>query len=332
MWYPIMLLLWKQQICIFLLSFFQLPLIHTVLLMDLEKAYRLIESKLLLWLREFIKLLPNLVIASLILVAGLYLSKLLRKLAHRLFHKFIHHDSVVNLFASFIHILAIGITIFVALSVLHLDKAVTSILAGAGIAGIALAFAFQDIAANFMSGILLSIRRPLRIGELVKTNDVMGKVVIINMRDTIIRTLQGQLVIVPNKDIFQNSLENYSRSGKRRIDLTVGVSYGDDLEKVKRVTLEAVKGVSVLDKREPPRLFYSEFADSSINFILQLWINSPEQPIFLQGRSEAVMLIKKAYDENDITIPFPIRTLDFGIKGGEKLNEVWSLMKENKTE
>jgi small conductance mechanosensitive channel len=127
------------------------------------------------------------------------------------------------------------------------------------------------------------------------------------------------MVIVPNKDIFQNSLENFTRTGRRRIDLTVGVSYGEDLDKVKQVTLQAVKNVTVRDPEEPPRLFYQEFADSSINFTLQLWLNATEQPIFLQGRSEAIVLIKKAYDENGITIPFPIRTLDFGIKGGENL-------------
>jgi small-conductance mechanosensitive channel len=290
--------------------------------MDLEKAYHLIQSKLALWMREFVKLLPNLVIACIILVLGIYIAKFVRKVAYKILHRFVHHEAVSNLFSSFIYLLSIGVTLFVALSVLHLDKAVTSILAGAGIAGIALAFAFQDIAANFMAGILLSIRRPIRIGDLVKSKDVFGKVLTINMRDTIIKTLQGQHVIVPNKDIFQNSLENFTISGKRRIDMTVGVSYGEDLEKVRKVTLEAVKNITVINPDEPPRLFYEEFSDSSINFTLQVWINSTEQPIFLQGRSEAVMLIKKAYDENGITIPFPIRTLDFGIKGGKTLSEM----------
>lgn len=289
--------------------------------MDLEKAYHLIQSKLLLWLREFVRLLPNIVIASLILVLGIYVAKFIRKISAKIFHRFTQHDTITNLFSSFIYIVCIGITLFVALSVLHLDKAVTSILAGAGIAGIALAFAFQDIAANFMAGILLSIRRPLRIGDLVKSNEVMGKVITINMRDTIIQTLQGQMVIVPNKDIFQNSLENYTLSGRRRLDLTVGVSYGDDLDKVKQVTLQAVKAVTVLDKEEPPRMFFEEFADSSINFTLQLWINSTEQPIYLLARSEAIMLIKKAFEQNNISIPYPIRTLDFAIKGGQNLTD-----------
>ncbi len=290
--------------------------------MDVEKAYDLIVQKLTLWLRELIRLLPNIILAALIIVLGIFLAKYIRKLATRLIRKITHHEAINNLFASFIHLVVVGIFFFIALSILQLDKAVTSILAGAGIAGIALAFAFQDIAANFMAGIFLTVLRPIRIGDLVRTNDFMGKVIMINLRETIIKSFQGQQVIIPNKEIFTKSIENFTKSGRRRIDLKVGVSYGDDLDKVKQVTLEAAKHISVLDPNEPVRLFFTEFDDSSINFILQFWLNSTEQPIFWQAQSEAIMLIKKAYDNNNITIPFPIRTLDFGIKGGQTLTEM----------
>jgi small conductance mechanosensitive channel len=290
--------------------------------MDLEKAYQIIQTKLFAWFREFVRLLPNIALASLILVLGFFLAKVLKNFSTKIVRRFTHHEAVNNLFSSFVYITTVGVSFFVALSALHLDKAVTSILAGAGIVGLGLAFAFQDIASNFMAGIFLTIRRPLKIGDLIKTGDFMGHVKTINMRDTIIESFQGQFIIIPNKDIFQNSLQNFSRSGKRRIDLSVGVSYGDDLDKVKQVTLQAVKQVSVLDPDEPPRLFYETFGDSSINYTLQLWINSTDQPIFWQGQSEAIMLIKKAYDENGITLPYPIRTLDFGIKGGENLADV----------
>jgi small conductance mechanosensitive channel len=290
--------------------------------MDLEKAWQLIVSKLTAWLREFVRLLPNIALAALILVIGFFVAKFLKRLSIRIISRITHHDAVHNLLSSFIHILTIAISFFIALSVLQLDKAVTSILAGAGIVGLALAFAFQDIAANFMAGIFLAIRHPLRPGDLVRTNDFMGKVQSINLRDTVIRTFQGQVVIIPNKEIFQKPIENFTRSGRRRLDLSIGVSYGDDLDKVKEVTLEAVKQVSVRLEDEPLRLFFEEFAESSVNLIVQIWVNSPEEMIFLQGKSEAIQFIKKAYDQNNITIPFPIRTLDFGMKGGERLSEM----------
>ena len=203
-------------------------------------------------------------------------------------------------------------------------------LAGAGIAGLALALAFQDIAGNFISGIFISFRRPLHIGDIVKIKDYMGKVEEINLRDTTIRTFQGEMVIIPNKEVFQNPIENYSLLGKRRFDLSVGVSYGEDLEKVMEVTLNAVKGIVGLSEDDETTMFYNEFGDSSINFVIRIWINTPDQPEYLKVGSEAIMRIKKAYDENDIMIPFPIRTLDFGIKGGVSLNEMSLNIKDDR--
>src|SRR6476661_9364066 len=183
--------------------------------MDLNKALQLIEGKLLLWFREFIRLLPNIALAALVLVLGVFLSKQVKRIARNVIGRLSHGAVITNLFASFIYVACIGITLFVCLSILKLDKALTSILAGAGIVGLALAFAFQDIAANFMSGILITIRKPLRVGDVVKLKDYMGKVTAVNLRDTVVQTFQGQMVIIPNKDVAQNPVENYSRLGRR---------------------------------------------------------------------------------------------------------------------
>ncbi len=288
----------------------------------MNKAYQLIVEKLSLWLKEIIKILPNIALAALILVVGFFIAKWLKNLVAKVFRRVVRNNTLSNLFTSLVYIFLLGIVFFIALSVLHLDKAVTSILAGAGIIGLALAFAFQDIAANFMSGIFLSIRRPLHIGDIVKIKDYMGKVEEINLRDTVIRTFQGQMVIMPNKEVFQNPIENFSLLGKRRIDLTVGVSYGDDLEKVKEITLKAVEGIEGLTSDDTTTMFYQGFGDSSVNFIIRLWVNTAEQVEYLQVQSDAVMRIKKAYDENNITLPFPVTTLDFGAKGGVPLNKI----------
>lgn len=290
--------------------------------MDFEKAFQLIRQKMVAWMHEFVRMLPNLALAALVLVVGLYLSKLIKNLAHKAVKRLSHGAVITNLLTSFIYILCIGITIFITLSILQLDKAVTSILAGAGIAGLALAFAFQDIAANFMSGILLIMRRPLRVGDIVKIKDYMGRVESVNLRDTVLMTFQGQMVIIPNKDVAQNPIENFSLLGRRRMDLTVGVSYGEDLEKVKTVALEAVSGIAGLAPNQKTTLYFEEFADSSINFSLRIWAATPDQPDYLRVRSEAVLRLKKAFDDNGIVIPFPIRTLDFGIKGGTPLSDM----------
>lgn len=289
---------------------------------DINKISELISEKLSNWFEDLVRILPNIILAAVILVVGFLIAKLIRRFTLKMVSKMSHSITLNNLFASVIYFIFIGIVFFTALSVLKLDKAVTSILAGAGILGLALAFAFQDIAANFISGIFISFRKPLQVGDIVTIKDYMGKVVEVNLRDTMLSTFGGQTVIIPNKDVFQNPIENYSYLKKRRFDLEVGVSYGEDLERVREITLDAVKDIEDLSTTLETTLFFHEFGDSSINFTLRMWIDSAEQPIYKKVGSEAIIRIKKAYDANNIMIPFPIRTLDFGVKGGQPLNEM----------
>lgn len=290
--------------------------------MDLNKAYQLISHKIITWINDFVRLLPNILVSALLLVIGIFVARLIRKIASSLIEKVSDNRALNNLFTSVIYIFVIAITVFTVLSILNLDTVVTSVLTGAGIIGLGLAFAFQDIASNFISGIFISFRRPLRVGHIVKVKDYMGKVEEINLRDTILRTFQGQMVIIPNKDVFQNPIENFSLLGKRRLDLNIGVSYGEDLEQVKQVTFEALKGMNHLAADDETTMFYQEFGGSTINFMLRLWIDSPEQATYLSAGSEAIMRLKKAYDKNSIMLPFPTTTLDFGVKGGLPLADV----------
>ena len=146
----------------------------------------------------------------------------------------------------------------------------------------------------------------------------------VNLRHTSIETLQGQDVMIPNKIMAQSPIKNFNKLRKRRVDLACGVSYGDDLAKVKEITLSAIRDNVKYDKQKDVQLFFNEFGDSSINYTLRFWLDPAEinQAGYLAAQSDAIMAIKTAYDGNDIMIPFPIRTLDFGIKGGEKLSKM----------
>jgi len=290
--------------------------------MEIDKITDLINDKLYSWSEALIKLLPNIVLAAVVMVIGLYIAKFIRKIMSKLVDKISKNITLNNLFSTIVYFSFIGIVLFTVLTILNLDKAVTSILAGAGILGLALAFAFQDIAANFMSGIFISFRKPLKVGDIVQIKEYMGKVIEINLRDTLVETFQGKTVIIPNKEVFQNPIENYTILQKRRFDLSVGVSYGDDLEKVRQITIDAVSSIEELSKEDPVNVFFVAFGDSSVNLSVRMWINTPEQSVYNKVGSEAIIRIKKAYDANDIMIPFPIRTLDFGIKGGTTLTEM----------
>lgn len=288
---------------------------------EIGKAINLITDKVESWITTFVEMLPNFIIACLVVVAFWLVAKLLRKLLTKALRKVTQSDALIKLSGTLIYVATIAVGTFVALSVLHLDKAVTSMLAGIGVIGLALGFAFQDIAANFVAGVLIATRRPFKLDDLVETNGYLGTIIDINLRSSTIRTFQGQDVIIPNKEVFQNPLTNYSNYPKRRIDLEVGVSYGDDLEKVKEIALKAIDKLSMIDSSMETSFIYTGFGDSSINFTVRYWVDEHKQPHYLEALSAGVMAVKKAFDENDITIPFPIRTLDFGIKGGMELSE-----------
>ena len=280
---------------------------------QLSNATDNVVDKVTGWLTQAIAMLPNLVVAILVLVLFVVAAKVVRRVLDRVLSRVSDNAQVRSLLTTVAYVAVIAIGTFVALGVLELDKTVTSLLAGVGILGLALGFAFQDIASNFVSGVLLAFRRPFREGDLIESNDLFGKVESINLRSTLIRKPTGQIVYMPNQDVFTNPIINYSRLGERRVDVAVGVSYDDDLEKARRVTIEALEGLEMRYADRPVEVFYNEFGGSSINFVARFWIAfSDKQPEFLHAQSEAIIAIKKAFDANGISIPFPIRTLDLG--------------------
>lgn len=297
---------------------------------SIDKAIGILKEKLETWLESITSMLPNLVVAILVFIAFYFLAGFAKKIAKNLLDRISDKRSLNNLFGTFINLLIIGIGFMIALNILNLDQAVTSLLAGAGIIGLALGFAFQDITANFISGVMIALRKPIQVGDIIETEGHRGVVENIDLRTTIIRTFPGLHVIVPNKDVFQSPIVNYTRTKERRVDLSVGVSYGDDLEKVKKIAKESVADIPFRKKDRDITLFYTEFGGSSINFMLRIWIDFPNEPAFLEAQSEAIIAVKKAFDQNDITIPFPIRTLDFGIKGGATLSEMKINQQTNK--
>lgn len=289
---------------------------------NLQKAIDILANKIEVWLESTIAMLPNMIIAVLVMISFYFLARIIRSVSGKIFNRFSEKTALNNLFTTFTYLGVLGIGLIISLNILQLEQTVSSLLAGAGIVGLALGFAFQDITANFISGIFIAIRKPIQVGDIIETGSYMGVVEEIDLRVTVIKTFQGLHVIIPNKDVFQAAVTNYTKTNERRVDLEVGVSYADNLEKVKEVAINAVSKLPYLLPDKEVNVYYNAFGDSSINFTLMIWIHYPDEPGFLRARSEAIMAIKKAFDQNNITIPFPIRTLDFGIKGGQTLSQM----------
>lgn len=290
--------------------------------LDLTNAVKLLSEKLTSWYELAIKSIPNIAVAIIVLILFFILASLVRKLSERVFFRITKSRVLTNLINTVFHLMVVLIGLFISLEIMNLEKTVTSILAGAGVIGLALGFAFQEIASNFVSGVFIAIRKPFKLGDIVEIENYFGEVTDINLRTTSITTFKGLEAIIPNKKMFTEPLINYTTTPKRRIFLEVGVSYGDDLEKVKSVTKSAIEKVSNRIQNEDIEVFFTGFGSSSINLVARYWIDYPNNVAWFKGVDEGIRNIKSAYDENDIMIPFPIRTLDFGIKGGEKLSQM----------
>ncbi len=288
--------------------------------MDYEELWNTLRDKLQAWAHKAVEMLPNVVMALVVGVLLTFVAKGVRKAIAKGLKQTRMADSARDLLVSLIHFGMLVATLMITLSILDLNGLVTSILAGAGVVGLALGFAFQDLAANFISGIGLSVRHPFELGDIIETNGVTGVVEVLDLRTTILRTFDGKRIIVPNKKIFQDLLINHTDNDHKRMDLSCGVGYGSDLEKVKAVTVEALRGLPSRADEHDPGFFFTEFGDSSINFVATVWFSYHSQKDLLQCQSEAIIAVKRAFDDEGIVIPFPIRTLDFDPNGGTKLD------------
>lgn len=283
---------------------------------------KLIWGKLMTWFELLVSMLPNIVLAIIIIFLFYLISKINARYSYRVFRRIAGSEAIGRLLTNVASFLLFLLGLSIALSVLSLDKAVASILAGAGIIGLALGFAFQDLTVNFISSIIIAVKRPFAIGDLIESNGYFGTVKQMHFRSVIMENTLGQSVIISNRAMLENAVVNYNYSGRRRIDLVVGVSYGEKLKEVKELTLKTISELPFILPNWKIELFFEEFGDSSINFVVRFWIKFSRQAEYLEARSEAIIAIHEAFNQNDVTIPFPIRTLDFGIKGGKELSEI----------
>ncbi|MFT3926833.1 MAG: mechanosensitive ion channel family protein [Myxococcales bacterium] len=272
-------------------------------------------AKLQGWLEDFVVMLPNLLLAALVLTLGALLGRWVERGLQKLLRRITGNDALSRLSGSVARLATITLSGLWALALLHLDKTVTSVLAGVGVVGLALGFAFQDIVANFTCGVIMALYRPFDAGDLVEIAGRQCKVGRILLRCTEVETLDGLTIIIPNKDVLQNPIISYTHTNRRRMDLTVCMTYSDDMEKVRKAVLAAVADCPGRDPSKEVELFFSSFADSWIDYEVRIWLLDASQVSYLRARSEAMIAIKKAYDREGFRLPFPVRTLDFDADG-----------------
>ena len=282
---------------------------------QLSKAFNNLVDKLEGWLNTVVTYLPNFLLAIIVLVAAFFIAKYVNKITKKLVDKKVHDEAVSSMISRITAVIVVLAGLFLALGIMNLNKALTSLLAGAGVVGLAIGLALQGTLSNTISGIILSFRKKIQIGNWVETNGYSGEVMDINMKDFTLKEADNNIVVIPNKMILENPLKNYSLTTKMRVFLECGVGYESDLEKVESLTKQVIANTfDQVEKEEDVEFYYTEFGDSSINYLCRFWIDAESMLEKLRAKTRAIIEIKKAYDKEGINIPFPIRTLEFNNK------------------
>ncbi len=256
--------------------------------------------------REAILFLPSLIAAIIMFVTSLLLSGAAARWARQSTKKTIADEETRRLLAKIVRWGMLGIGTTVALEQVQFD--VTSFVAGLGIAGITVGFALQDIARNFVSGILLLVRQPFKIGDAVEVAGHAGIVKEITTRDTVIKTWDGVLEIIPNIDVFTKPIVNYSELPLRRRTIMIGLGYGQDVEQAKQTFLQALQTVEGVADDPPPNILAEGLGDSAMTLSARFWVNQETHDLF-ETHSRAVRAINDASEEEGIDLPYPTQTL-----------------------
>ncbi|WP_407495231.1 mechanosensitive ion channel family protein [Pseudooceanicola sp. MF1-13] len=260
--------------------------------------------------KGLIALIPNLIAAVILLILTALVAWGISALVTRILRKSNARPSLRDAVGKLVKIVVWALGLLVAATILFPNLTPTKMIAGLGIGSIAIGLAFKDIFENFLAGFLILLRKPMRIGDDIECESVSGRVEHISIRDTFIRKRSGELVLLPNSYLFKNPVKVLTDEPLRRIEITVGVAYDEDVDQARDVITKAMEGIPSDKSDKPVQVFAKEFNSSSIDFMVRWWTESA--PIDEhKSRDKAIASIKRALDDAGIEIPFPYRTLTF---------------------
>jgi small-conductance mechanosensitive channel len=256
---------------------------------------------------DFIVNVPQFLAAIAIFVATLILSKVAQRWAERSVKKQIEDPETRRFLAKTARYAVLVLGILAALDqVPGVD--ITSFLAGLGILGFTIGFALQDIARNFIAGLLLLIRQPFNVDDAVEIAGHAGTVMAINMRDTVIKTWDGVMEIIPNLDVYTNPIVNYSELPLRRRTVMVGLGYGENVDRAKEIILDTIRTTEGVLEEPAPEILTEELGDATLNLAARFWVNQQTDNLF-GVHSDVVDAINAAAEREGIDLPYPIQVV-----------------------
>ncbi|WP_299532263.1 mechanosensitive ion channel domain-containing protein [Ulvibacterium sp.] len=253
------------------------------------------------WVWNF---LPDMIMAVIILVVGLWIIKFINRMVRKFFQKKDYDLALETFLQSFISI-ALKLLLFV-LVITQLGVKSSSLVAIVGAAGLAIGLALQGSLSNFAGGVLILLFKPFRVGDFISAQGVDGTVKEISIFTTKLNTFGNQLAIIPNGQLSNNNIINYNAESTRRDKIDIGIGYGSNIKSAKDILLKICSDNENILKEPIPEVYVGELADSSVNLTLRFWANND---VFWAAHFYVMEEIKLRFDEAGIEIPFPQRDI-----------------------
>jgi small conductance mechanosensitive channel len=269
-------------------------------------GWSIIQDKLHNWWLYALNMLPNLILALAVLLIFYVTARIVRKVSGGFILRVSKSPSVSGLLSGILYTLVLIAGFMTALDLMELDKTVSSLIAGVGIIGLALGFAFQDLTSNFISGAFIALKRPFDVGHIVETNGFQGTIEDIRLRSTTLRTSTGLHVIIPNKDIFQKPIINYSRTEVRRVEFDFVVPHSTDAIYVEKTILNALSSAAERNESRGINIFYTAIENPNMRINVSFWTTRTEPQDFMRAKHRAILQVYQAFTRAGIykvTIP-----------------------------
>lgn len=258
----------------------------------------------------FVERIPYFVASLIVILIFWFLSIVFKKIVYKLLGSRSRHQNLVKVFQRVGGALIIFIGFMIAMVIAVPGFTPAKLIGALGIGSVAIGFAFKDIFQNLLSGILLLISEPFRIGDQIVSGEYEGTVEDIKIRATTIKTYDGRQVVIPNSDLYTSALTVNTAYKQRRLQVAVGIGYEDDIEAAKAEIMQALDKADSVSTKANPSVIATGFGGSSIDLMVRWFIEDGTQANKVASIHQVIVEIKTALDAAGVNIPFPIRTID----------------------
>lgn len=260
--------------------------------------------------RDFVQLLPLLAIGAFVIFLSYLAAKLGATLARRITARRLDSQLLQQVIASVVAVLVMLVGIYIALKVSGLSRLAVTVLGGTGLIGLALGFAFRDIAENYLASILISLNRPFRVGDLIELEGQKGFVRRVTTRGTLLLTVDGNHIQIPNSTVYKAILTNYSSSPRVRREFVMGIGYDDSVTEAQEIVHGVLTGHEAVLSDPSPLVLVDSLGASTVNLVTRFWLDT-ERFDAASVCSVLMRQAKTALSDADISMPDEAREVVF---------------------